>query len=45
MFNKNKLFGFKIKEESDFIEIGGGEGDLSLDLINKGFNLIFVRRT
>ena len=40
MFNKNKLFGFKIKRESDFVEIGGGEGNLSLDLINKGFNLI-----
>jgi len=40
MFNKSKLFGFKIKRESDFVEIGGGEGDLSLHLINKGFNLI-----
>ena len=38
MFNKNKLFGFKIRRESDFIEIGGGEGNLGLELINKGFN-------
>ena len=40
MFNKNKLFGFKIRRESDFIEIGGGEGNLGLELINKGFNLV-----
>ena len=40
MFNKNKLFGLHLNKKSDFIEIGGGEGDLSLDLKNKGFNLV-----
>ena len=40
MFNKNKLFGFQIRRESDFIEIGGGEGNLSLELKNRGFNLV-----
>ena len=39
MLNKNKLFGFKLSQESDFIEIGGGEGELSLCLKKKGFNL------
>ena len=34
MFNKNKLFGLHLNKKSDFIEIGGGEGDLSLDLKN-----------
>ena len=40
MFNKNKLFGLNLNKKSDFIEIGGGEGDLSIDLKNKGFNLV-----
>ena len=40
MFFKNKLFGFNLIKEADFIEIGGGEGDLSLYLKNKGFNLV-----
>ena len=40
MFFKNKLFGFNLIKEADFIEIGGGEGDLSLYLKSKGFNLV-----
>ena len=40
MFGKNKLFGFPLIKESDYIEIGGGEGDLSLDLKNRGFNIV-----
>ena len=40
MFNKRKLFGFKLDQKSDYMEIGGGEGELSLDLKMSGFNLI-----
>ena len=40
MFNKRKLFGFKLNPKSDYIEIGGGIGELSLALKNKGFNII-----
>lgn len=40
MIKKSKLFGFKLLPESDYIEIGGGEGELSLDLKNRGFNII-----
>ncbi len=38
--SNNKLFNFFLKKESDFIEIGGGEGDLCLDLINSGYKFI-----
>ncbi len=41
MFNKgNNLFNFKLDLENDFIEIGGGEGDLSNDLIKLGCNVV-----
>ena len=40
MFGNSRLFGFPLIKESDYIEIGGGEGDLSLDLKNRGFNII-----
>ena len=40
MVNKNKLFGFKLNKDSDFVEIGGGEGDLSLNLKTQGYNLV-----
>tara|TARA_A100001011_G_scaffold341326_1_gene374096 strand:+ start:213 stop:860 length:648 start_codon:yes stop_codon:yes gene_type:complete len=40
MLNKRKLFGFKLDQKSDYMEIGGGEGELSLDLKMSGFNLI-----
>ena len=33
MFKKYKLFSYKLNKDSDFIEIGGGEGDLSKNLI------------
>ena len=40
MFKKRNLFGFKLNPKSDYIEIGGGVGELSLDLQNSGFNII-----
>ena len=40
MIYKGRLFGFKLPPQSDYIEIGGGEGDLSLDLKNRGLNII-----
>ena len=40
MIYKGRLFGFKLIPQSDYIEIGGGEGDLSLDLKNRGLNII-----
>ena len=40
MFGNSRLFGFPLIKESDYVEIGGGEGDLSLDLKNRGFNII-----
>jgi len=40
MIKKSKLFGFNLLPESDYIEIGGGEGELSLYLKNRGFNII-----
>ena len=40
MFLKKKLFKFPLDRKSDIIEIGGGEGDLSLNLIKKGFYII-----
>jgi len=40
MLKKSKLFGFNLYKESDYIEIGGGEGDLSFDLKMNGYNLI-----
>ena len=40
MYSSKKLFEFNLKEKSDFIEIGGGEGDLALSLIKKGFNYV-----
>ena len=43
MFFKKELFKFPIDNKSDLIEIGGGEGDLSLNLFKKGFNItLFV---
>ncbi len=38
--SRNKLFNFDVKRDSDFIEIGGGEGDLCSDLVNRGYNFI-----
>ena len=35
-----KLFNFKLPKNNDFIEIGGGYGDLSNILIKSGFNLV-----
>lgn len=40
MFKKCKLFSYKLKKDSDFIEIGGGEGDLSKNLIRLGYRVI-----
>jgi len=40
MFKKRNLFGFKLNPKSDYIEIGGGVGELSLDLKTSGFNII-----
>ena len=40
MHFSKKLFNFKLKENSDFIEIGGGQGDLALSLIQKGFKFV-----
>lgn len=37
---RKKLFNFPLKDNSDFIEIGGGEGDLCHDLINSGMKFI-----
>ena len=37
---RKKLFNFPLKDNSDFIEIGGGEGDLCSDLINSGMKFI-----
>tara|TARA_B100000989_G_C19482662_1_gene445897 strand:- start:718 stop:1377 length:660 start_codon:yes stop_codon:yes gene_type:complete len=40
MLNRNKLYGFKLDKNSDYLEIGGGTGDLSFNMKNKGFNII-----
>ncbi len=40
MLLKKKLFKFPLDRKSDLIEIGGGEGDLSLNLFRKGFNIM-----
>ena len=40
MSRKRKLFGFSLNPDSDYIEVGGGEGELSLYLIMSGFNMI-----
>jgi len=40
MLSKRRLFGFKLDAQSDYIEIGGGEGNLSLDLKRRGLNII-----
>lgn len=37
---KKKLFNFKLFKDNDFIEIGGGNGELSHFLIKSGFNLV-----
>ena len=37
---RKKLFNFPLKDNSDFIEIGGGEGDLFEYLINSGMKFI-----
>ena len=39
---RKKLFNFPLKDNSDFIEIGGGEGDLCNDLINSELNLFYI---
>tara|TARA_Y100000739_G_C20466753_1_gene399371 strand:+ start:122 stop:754 length:633 start_codon:yes stop_codon:yes gene_type:complete len=38
--SRNKLFNFHLKRNSDFIEIGGGEGELSASLVNSGYKFI-----
>lgn len=38
--SNNKLFNFTLKKNSDFIEIGGGEGELCSELINSGCKFI-----
>ena len=38
--NKSKLYGIKIDKSNDFIEIGGGNGNLSFNLKKRGFNLV-----
>tara|TARA_B100000212_G_scaffold191269_1_gene144177 strand:+ start:619 stop:1266 length:648 start_codon:yes stop_codon:yes gene_type:complete len=40
MFNKNYLFKFKLYKKNDIIEIGGGEGELSHNLIKLGYNVV-----
>lgn len=40
MFYIKKLFNFDLFEDNDFIEIGGGYGDLSNYLIELGFNVV-----
>ena len=40
MKTSKKLFKFQLKEKSDFIEIGGGEGDLTKSLIKKGLRVV-----
>ena len=40
MFNKNYLFKFKLYKKNDIIEIGGGEGELSQNLIKLGYNIV-----
>lgn len=43
MNSSKRLFKFNIKKSSDFIEIGGGEGELSLMLLKKGYRVaLFV---
>ncbi|MDC3142422.1 hypothetical protein OA510_03035 [Prochlorococcus sp. AH-716-I17] len=34
-----KIFKFNLPRDSDFIEIGGGRGELSCLLIKKGFHI------
>lgn len=40
MIYKKKLFNFNLIEDNDFIEIGGGSGDLSNYLIQLGLNVV-----
>ena len=40
MNSTKRLFKFKLDKGSDFIEIGGGEGDLSRSLLKNGFQLV-----
>lgn len=40
MFNKNYLFKFKLYKKNDIIEIGGGEGELSHNLVKLGYNVV-----
>ena len=37
---RNKLFDYPLKKNSDFIEIGGGEGDLCTELVQSGIKFI-----
>jgi len=38
--SRKKLFDFILQRNSDFIEIGGGEGDLCVELLNAGCKFI-----
>ena len=38
--SNHKLFNFTLKKNSDFIEIGGGEGELCAELIKHGCKFI-----
>ena len=40
MTSKKKLFNFELNKNNDFIEIGGGFGDLSNDLIKSGLKMV-----
>lgn len=40
MLNAKKIYKFNLPKDSDFIEIGGGEGDLSYFLMKNGFKII-----
>ena len=40
MIKIKKLYNFNLSEENDFIEIGGGCGDLSHDLFESGYNIV-----
>ncbi len=40
MIDKYKLFKFKLNRKNDIIEIGGGEGELSKNLIKLGYKIV-----
>ena len=39
MKRSQKIYKFNLSKDSDFIEIGGGEGDLSYSLMRNGFKI------